>query len=58
VIQEELASYLNTHLAGDAFLNHLLPLDPKGADVLDRFQDGILLCRLVCLAIPGAIGDP
>ncbi|CAN0104451.1 unnamed protein product, partial [Sphacelaria rigidula] len=56
-IQEWLASYLNTHLEGGTFLGRLLPLDPNGADVLDRFHDGILLCRLVCLAFPDSIGD-
>lgn len=55
-MQESFASHLNAHLGGDLFLEHLLPLDPKGADLFKKFHDGVLMCRLVCLAIPGAIG--
>lgn len=57
IAQEALASLLNTHLEGDDFLGHLLPLDPNCGDFFDKFRDGILMCRLVCLALPGSIGD-
>lgn len=48
---------MNAHLLGDRFLQHLLPLDPEGADFFSKFHDGVLMCRLVCLAIPGSIGE-
>eukprot|EP00903_Cladosiphon_okamuranus_P019699 g18102.t1 len=51
------ASHLNAHLTGDPFLKHILPLDPGGADFFDSFKDGVLMCRIVCLAIPGSIAD-
>lgn len=50
------ASHLNAHLVGDPFLKHIVPLDPGGADFFDSFRDGVLMCRIVCLAIPGSIG--
>lgn len=37
---------------------HLMPLDSGGTDFFDSFKDGVLMCRLVCLAIPGSIGAP
>ncbi|CAM9109953.1 unnamed protein product [Ectocarpus sp. 4 AP-2014] len=51
------ACHLNAHLVGDPFLTHLMPLDPGGADLFDSFKDGVLMCRIVCLAIPGSIAD-
>ncbi|CAM9608766.1 unnamed protein product [Ectocarpus fasciculatus] len=51
------ACHLNAHLVGDSFLTHLMPLDPGGADLFDSFKDGVLMCRIVCLAIPGSIAD-
>lgn len=56
-MQETFASYLNVHLREDEILQHLLPLDPKGTDFVDKFHDGVLMCRLVCLAFPGSVGD-
>lgn len=50
------ACHLNSYLTGDPFLKHLLPLDPEGNDFFSKFEDGVLLCRLVCLAIPGSVG--
>ena len=57
-MQAVFASHLNAHLMGDPFLKHILPLDPGGADFFDSFKDGVLMCRIVCLAIPGSIGAP
>ena len=57
-MQAVFASHLNAHLMGDPFLKHILPLDPEGADFFDSFKDGVLMCRIVCLAIPGSIGAP
>lgn len=58
IMQEAIAAHLNSHLEGDKFVEHFLPLDPKGASFSDNFRDGIFMCRLVCLAIPGTIiGD-
>ncbi|CAN0493770.1 unnamed protein product, partial [Ectocarpus sp. 8 AP-2014] len=54
--QAVFACHLNAHLVGDPFLTHLMPLDPGGADLFDSFKDGVLMCRIVCLAIPGSIG--
>ncbi|CAM9488797.1 unnamed protein product [Scytosiphon promiscuus] len=51
------ASHLNAHLVGDPFVTHLMPLDPGGTNFFDSFKDGVLMCRLVCLAIPGSIAD-
>lgn len=51
-----LASYLNANLGGDVFVEHLLPVGAQGADVFDKFEDGVLMCRLVCLAFPHSIG--
>ncbi|CAM9256587.1 unnamed protein product, partial [Hapterophycus canaliculatus] len=51
------ASHLNAHLVGDPFVTHLMPLDPGGTDFFESFKDGVLMCRLVCLAIPGSIAD-
>lgn len=57
-MQAVFACHLNAHLMGDPFLKHIVPLDPRGADFFDSFKDGVLMCRIVCLAIPGSIGTP
>lgn len=57
-MQAVFASHLNAHLMGDPFLKHIMPLDPAGADFFDSFKDGVLMCRIICLAIPGSIGAP
>ena len=54
--QVAFARHLNRYLLGDPFLAHLLPLDSGGGDFLSKFHDGVLMCRLVCLAIPGSVG--
>lgn len=57
-MQAKLASNINAHLGADELLEHLLPVDAKGADVFDQFRDGVLMCRLVCLVFAGSIGNP
>ncbi|CAM9713221.1 unnamed protein product, partial [Discosporangium mesarthrocarpum] len=51
------ARHINSYLKGDPFLGHLLPLDADGNDLFEKCVDGILLCRMVCLAAPEAIAD-
>ena len=51
------ARHLNHNLLGDPYLKHLLPLDSEGTDLFPKFRDGVLLCRLVSMAIPGSIGE-
>ncbi|CAN0546130.1 unnamed protein product, partial [Laminaria digitata] len=55
--QVAFACHLNRYLLGDPFLKHLLPLDSGGGDFFNKFHDGLLMCRLVCLAIPGSVGE-
>lgn len=44
-IEEQMAfsHWINEHLAYDADLKHLLPLDFEGKNLYDKVKDGILL---------------
>lgn len=56
--QEEARAFsmhVNNHLGGDPELSYLLPLNPEGLGLFDACTDGVLLCKLINVAIPGTI---
>ncbi|KDO19870.1 hypothetical protein SPRG_14900 [Saprolegnia parasitica CBS 223.65] len=48
------AEHINNCLSGDAHLAYL-PIDPSGHDLFASVMDGILLCKLINLAVPDTI---
>ncbi|TKY57358.1 Fimbrin-1 protein [Spatholobus suberectus] len=50
-------AHINSYLGDDPFLNQYLPLDPATNDIFDLAKDGVLLCKLINVAVPGTIDE-
>ncbi|KAJ7960297.1 putative Fimbrin [Quillaja saponaria] len=58
--ESEKASYvahINSYLGEDPFLKKYLPLDPSTNALFDLVKDGVLLCKLINVAVPGTIDE-
>lgn len=58
--ESEKASYvahINSCLAEDPFLKNLLPLDQSTNALFDLAKNGVLLCKLINVAVPGTIDE-
>lgn len=52
---EGYTSHINHYLKNDADLSDVLPMNEESEDLFTKVEDGILLCKLINLAQPGAI---
>nr|CAD1831379.1 unnamed protein product [Ananas comosus var. bracteatus] len=50
-------AHINSYLRDDPFLKNFLPLDPATNDLFDLAKDGVLLCKLINVAVPGTIDE-
>ncbi|KAG2669714.1 hypothetical protein I3760_14G046300 [Carya illinoinensis] len=60
ISESEKASYvkhINNYLEQDDFLKRYLPIDPSTNDLFEIAKDGVLLCKLINLAVPGTIDE-
>lgn len=60
ISESEKASYvahINNYLAGDEFLRKYLPIDSSSNDLFEIVKDGVLLCKLINVAVPGTIDE-
>lgn len=60
ISESEKASYvahINIYLGDDPFLKNYLPLDPASNDLFNLAKDGVLLCKLINVAVPGTIDE-
>ncbi|KAF6144998.1 hypothetical protein GIB67_013349 [Kingdonia uniflora] len=60
IIESEKASYvahINSYLGEDPFLQKYLPLDAATNDLFNLVKDGVLLCKLINVAVPGTIDE-
>ncbi|KAF6154217.1 hypothetical protein GIB67_001113, partial [Kingdonia uniflora] len=60
ITESEKVSYvehINSYLREDPFLKKYLPLDPLGNDLFNVVKDGVLLCKLINVAMPGTIDE-
>ncbi|XP_057440866.1 fimbrin-5-like [Lotus japonicus] len=58
--ESEKASYvahINSYLAEDKFMKQFLPIDPSTDALFDLAKDGVLLCKLINVAVPGTIDE-
>ncbi|KAG8386062.1 hypothetical protein BUALT_Bualt03G0109900 [Buddleja alternifolia] len=58
--ETEKASYvahINSYLRDDPFLQQFLPIDPYTNALFDLAKDGVLLCKLINVAVPGTIDE-
>ncbi|XP_047979193.1 fimbrin-2-like, partial [Salvia hispanica] len=60
ISESEKASYvahINNYLAEDEFLKKYLPLDTATNDLFEIAKDGVLICKLINVAVPGTIDE-
>ncbi|KAK8711754.1 hypothetical protein V6N13_147021 [Hibiscus sabdariffa] len=60
ISESEKASYvahINNYLAQDGFLSKYLPIEPSSNDLFEIVKDGVLLCKLINVAVPGTIDE-
>ncbi|KAK9684818.1 hypothetical protein RND81_10G235000 [Saponaria officinalis] len=50
-------SHINNYLGEDNFLKQYLPIDPSTNDLFELVKDGVLLCKLINVAVPGTIDE-
>uniref|UniRef100_A0A1J3FUM6 Fimbrin-5 n=1 Tax=Noccaea caerulescens TaxID=107243 RepID=A0A1J3FUM6_NOCCA len=50
-------SHINSYLRDDPFLKSYLPIDPATNAFFDLVKDGVLLCKLINIAVPGTIDE-
>ncbi|KAJ7547565.1 hypothetical protein O6H91_08G092300 [Diphasiastrum complanatum] len=49
--------HINSYLEDDAVLSKVLPIDPSTNQVFELVKDGILLSKLINVAVPGTIDE-
>ncbi|CAK8560100.1 unnamed protein product [Lathyrus sativus] len=60
ISESEKSSYvthINHYLSQDEFLNKYLPIDPSSNELFEVAKDGVLLCKLINVAVPGTIDE-
>ncbi|KAM3216370.1 fimbrin-5 [Capsicum annuum] len=60
ISESERSSYvahINSFLRDDPFLKDFLPIDPSTDQLFDLAKDGVLLCKLINIAVPGTIDE-
>ncbi|KAK1398073.1 fimbrin-2 [Heracleum sosnowskyi] len=60
ISESEKSSYvahINHYLGQDEFLKKYLPLDPSTNDIFELAKDGVLICKLINVAVPGTIDE-
>ncbi|XP_004492252.1 fimbrin-2 [Cicer arietinum] len=60
ISESEKASYvthINNYLAEDEFISKYLPLDTSTNDLFEIAKDGVLLCKLINVAVPRTIDE-
>uniref|UniRef100_A0A1D1YW34 Fimbrin-like protein 2 n=1 Tax=Anthurium amnicola TaxID=1678845 RepID=A0A1D1YW34_9ARAE len=50
-------AHINSYLGEDPFLKKYLPLEPTTNDLFNIAKDGVLLCKLINVAVPGTIDE-
>ncbi|KAK1296739.1 putative fimbrin-like protein 3 [Acorus calamus] len=50
-------AHINSYLGEDPFLKKYLPLDPATNDLFELAKNGVLLCKLINVAVPGTIDE-
>lgn len=49
--------HINSYLGDDPFLRQFLPMDPHSDDIFNLAKDGVLLCKLINVAVSGTIDE-
>ncbi|KAF9663553.1 hypothetical protein SADUNF_Sadunf17G0063400 [Salix dunnii] len=60
ISEPEKASYVDqiySYLGDDPFLKQFLPIDPATKELFNLVKDGVLLCKLINIVVPGIIDE-
>jgi len=55
--QAAFADWINTHLSQDPDVAHKLKLSEGGAELYEKMDDGVILCKMINLAAPDTIDE-
>ncbi|VDM55985.1 unnamed protein product [Angiostrongylus costaricensis] len=55
--EKAFSNWINSNLSMDPDLKRLLPVIPEGNDLYTKIQDGLIICKLVNLAVAGTIDE-
>ncbi|XP_076911147.1 fimbrin-1-like [Bidens hawaiensis] len=55
--KEVYVAHINSYLRDDPFMKQFLPIDPSTNQLYELVKDGVLLCKLINLAVPNTIDD-
>ncbi|KAL0904742.1 hypothetical protein M5K25_026886 [Dendrobium thyrsiflorum] len=50
-------AHINAYLWDDSYLKTYLPIDPASNEIFNIVKDGVLLCKLINIAVPGTIDE-
>ncbi|KAL8467607.1 hypothetical protein ACS0TY_031014 [Phlomoides rotata] len=50
-------AHINSFLGEDKFLKDFLPMDPSTDALFELAKDGVLLCKLINVVVPGTIDE-
>ncbi|KAF8373420.1 plst-1 [Pristionchus pacificus] len=58
-LEEEVAfaNWINSNLSADPDLAKLLPVILEGGDLYHKIEDGLIICKLINLAVPGTVDE-
>ncbi|VDN59057.1 unnamed protein product [Dracunculus medinensis] len=58
-VEEEVAfsNWVNSNLLADIDLKNLLPVKTENGDLYSKVQDGLIICKLINLAVPDTIDE-
>ncbi|KAK1430926.1 hypothetical protein QVD17_14054 [Tagetes erecta] len=50
-------AHINSYLRDDPFMKQFLPIDPATNELFELARDGVLLCKLINVAVPNTIDE-
>ncbi|KVI10431.1 hypothetical protein Ccrd_011189 [Cynara cardunculus var. scolymus] len=55
--KESYVAHINSYLRDDPFMKQFLPIDPATNALFELARDGVLLCKLINVAVPNTIDE-
>nr|XP_043619271.1 fimbrin-1-like [Erigeron canadensis] len=55
--KQSYVAHINSYLRDDPFMSQFLPIDPSTNALFDLARDGVLLCKLINVAVPNTIDE-
>ncbi|XP_071700871.1 fimbrin-1-like isoform X1 [Rutidosis leptorrhynchoides] len=55
--KQSYVAHINSYLRDDPFMSQFLPIDPAANELSELARDGVLLCKLINVAVPNTIDE-